>query len=207
MDRIDFFKNTLDIRKDAITPYDDYNALDDQEESQDLSLKSFDNRDDASEEIENYNKYLDEECPPPYASSLVEDEGLEPVTLEMTLQRADTPEGEQLTWKQKFERNKKEIDFFENTLDIRKNAIESYSDYKKDKLDYGHFEMDSSTTEEGQSEDDSDNETSDDDDDVYDGESLVSECPDCGDQDWRRNAKMERMIELFNKMMEYRNKM
>ena len=202
MNRIDFFENTLDIRKDAITPYNDYNALEDEENRQDFSLKSGDSSDDDPAELENYNKYLDQECPPPYASSLVEDEELKPVTLEITLQRADISDDEPLTWKQKFESNKKEIDFFENTLDIRKNAIESYSDYKKGKADDGHFDMDSSTTEEDQSEDDSEYESSDEDD-----ESLVSECPECGDGDWQRNQKMERMIELFNKMMEYRNKM
>merc|ERR1711953_834620 len=38
--KIDFFENTLNIRKDAITPYEDYNALEDDETNNDLSFNS-----------------------------------------------------------------------------------------------------------------------------------------------------------------------
>ena len=155
----------------------------------------------ASQERETYNKYLEEECPPPYASSLVEEEELRPVTLEVTLQGGDGTDDDPLSWRQKFERKKKEIDFFENTLDIRKNAIESYSDYK---MNGGNIQIDSSSSEEDDSEGDTDYDSSEED-DSSDG--LVSDCPQCGARDWRRNDKMEKMIEIFNTMMEYRNNM
>ena len=158
-----------------------------------------------SKEGENYNKYLHEECPPPYASSLIEEEFLKPETLEVTLKKVDETEDDLTSWKQKVERNKREIDFFENTLDVRKNAIESYSDYKK-----VPFESCSQSDSEEEEEDDNDSE--DDTDTLYDSsdeddESVgqVSICPECGDRNIRRNAKLERIVELFNKMMEYRN--
>ena len=112
----------------------------------------------------------------------------------------DETEEDLTSWKEKVERNKREIDFFENTLDVRKNAIESYSDYKIP------FESCS------QSEDEEDDDSEDDTDTLYDSsddddESVyqVSSCPECGDRNIRRNAKLERIAELFNKMMEHRN--
>ena len=148
-----------------------------------------------------YNKYLEEECPPPYTSSVVEEECLKPATLEVTLKKVDETEEDLTSWKEKVERNKREIDFFENTLDVRKNAIESYSDYK--------IPFESCSQSEDEEDDDSEDDTdtlydsSDDDDDesVY----QVSSCPECGDRNIRRNAKLERIAELFNKMMEHRN--
>ena len=123
----------------------------------------------------------------------------------MTLKKVDETEDDLTSWKQKVERNKREIDFFENTLDVRKNAIESYSDYKK-----VPFESCSQSDSEEEEEDDNDSE--DDTDTLYDSsdeddESVgqVSICPECGDRNIRRNAKLERIVELFNKMMEYRN--
>ena len=112
----------------------------------------------------------------------------------------DETEDDLTSWKQKAELNKRKIDFFENTLDVRKNANESYSDYKK--VPFESF---------SQSEDEENDDSEDDTDTLYDSsdedESVdkVSICPECGDRNIRRNVKLERISELFNKMMEYRN--
>ena len=134
---------------------------------------------------------------------MIEEEFLKPATLEVTLHKEDGTDDDPTSWKQKVERNKREIDFFENTLDVRKNAIESYSDYKK-----VPFEScsQSNSEEEEENEDDSEDDTlydSSDEDDESVGQ--VSNCPECGDKNIRRNAKLERIAELFTKMMEYRN--
>ena len=194
----------MDIRKDAITPYEDYNALKEEDTTRDVSFTSAGRSSEVSEEGENYNKYLHEECPPPYASSLIEEECLKPATLEVTLHKVDSTENDPTSWKQKAERNKREINFFENTLDVRKNVIESYSDYKKEPFE----SCSQSDSEEEEEEEDDDSE----DDTIYDSsdeddESVgqVSYCPECGDRNIRRNAKMERIADLFKTMMEYRN--
>merc|ERR550539_487898 len=65
INKIDFFENTLNIRKDAITPYEDYNALEDDDKTNDLSSNSAGSSSNVSEEGDRlYNKYLEEECPP-----------------------------------------------------------------------------------------------------------------------------------------------
>ena len=194
----------MNIRKDAITPYEDYNALE-AETTIDLSFKSAGSSSDISEEGENHNnKYLHEECPPPYASSLMEEEFLKPATLEVTLHKVDETVDDPASWKQKAERDKRQIDFFENTLDVRKNAIESYSDYKKIPLK-SNSESDSDADED-EEDDDSEHDTvcdSSDEDDESVGQ--VSSCPECGDRNIRRNAKLERIAQIFKKMMEFRD--
>ena len=88
--------------------------------------------------------------------------------------------------------NKREVDFFANTLDIRKNAIASYQDYKKEAFSKGSLtDDDDDGSYESDPEDDQDND---------DTLSLVS-----ASQQWTRNLHVERIVKLFNEMMVYRN--
>merc|ERR1719384_3018916 len=177
LDNIDFFANTLDIRKDAIRPYENYNP---QEEGEVMSNLGG-SYEDEIEETEFYNKYLHESCPPPIQSSAAPDSSLRPVTLDLA-QEEETDTGEQKSWRQQFEMNKREVDFFSNTLDIRKDAIACYQDYKKEAFSKG------SITEEEEESDDSDSEEEDE-------ENRMSS------QQLTRNLHAERIVKLFNEMM------
>ena len=210
IDSIDFFANTLNIRKNAIEPYENYNPY---EEEDEISINLGENNNEVVEVISAminkilshiflkdknfYNKFLNEECPPPYKSSLSSEDNLKPVTLAEIL---DTEEHEdtQTSWREHFEMNKKEIDFNENTLDIRKNAIETYIDYKMES-----FQTDADVEEEASSSDTvTNNSDSDEDEETIE---LVSVCPKCGNSKLTRNLKIERIIKLYDQMMHYRN--
>ena len=115
----------------------------------------------------------------------------------------DSVEEEQVPWREQFDSNKIEVNFFENTLDIRKNAIETYIDYKME--DFKNKEesasedeedtiTDPSGSEEEETESESDDET------VV----LVTSCPKCNSKLYR-NHKTEKIIKQFDKMMHYRN--
>lgn len=82
--------------------------------------------------------------------------------------------------------NKREVDFFSNTLDIRKDAIACYQDYKKEAFSKG------SITDEEEESSDSDSEEEDE-------ENRMS------NQQLTRNLHAERIVKLFNEMMVYRN--
>ena len=86
--------------------------------------------------------------------------------------------------------NKRELDFFSNTLNIRKDAIAHYQDYKKEAFSKG------SITDEEES-DDSDSEEEDVENDEH---RMVS-----ASQQLTRNLHVERIVKLFNEMMVYRN--
>ena len=83
--------------------------------------------------------------------------------------------------------NKRELDFFSNTLNIRKDAIAHYKDYKKEAFSKG------SITDDEES-DDSDSE------EENDEHRMVS-----ASQHLTRNLHVERIVKLFNEMMVYRN--
>ena len=101
---------------------------------------------------------------------------------------------EQESWRQQFEMNKTEVDFFANTLDIRKNAIAGYQDYKKEAFSKGSI-SDEDDSDESDFEDDADE--GDDDDDTL---SFMS-----ASQQLTRNLHVERIVKIFNEMMIYRN--
>lgn len=187
LDNIDFFANTLDIRKDAIRPYENYNP---QQEEEVMSNLGGSNEDEI-EETEFYNKYLHESCPPPIQSSSTPDSSLKPVTLDLAGANESQTEEKPGAWRQQYEINKREVDFFANTLDIRKNAIASYQDYKKEAFSKGSLTDDDDDSYESDPEDDEDND---------DTLSLVS-----ASQQWTRNLHVERIVKLFNEMMVYRN--
>ena len=108
-------------------------------------------------------------------------------------QEAENDTGEQESWRQQFEMNKREVDFFANTLDIRKNAIAHYQDYKKNVFSKGSI-----TDDDDGGSDESDSEDLDEDED--DTTSLVS-----ARQQLTRNLHVERIVKLFNEMLVYRN--
>ena len=91
IDSIDFFENTLNIRKDAIRPYDNYNP---QEEEEAFSVTLGDFKEggakEQEQEAEFHNRFLVEECPPPYQPASGPDPSLQPVTLAMMME--DTAE-------------------------------------------------------------------------------------------------------------------
>ena len=101
---------------------------------------------------------------------------------------------EQESWRQQFEMNKREVDFFANTLDIRKNAIAHYQDYKKNVFSKGSITDDDNG---GSDESDSEDYNGEDEDDTT---SLVS-----AGQQLTRNLHVERIVKLFNEMLVYRN--
>jgi len=183
LDNIDFFANTLDIRKDAIRPYENYNP---QEEEEVMSHLGGSNEDEIIEETEFYNKYLHESCPPPIQSSAAPDSSLSPVTLDLA-QEGETDTGEQKSWRQQFEMNKREVDFFSNTLNIRKDAIAHYQDYKKEAFSKGSI-TDDEESDDSESEEENDEHR------------MVS-----ASQHLTRNLHVERIVKLFNEMMVYRN--
>ena len=205
-DKLDFFENTLNIRKDAIQAYSDYNAdLNNGEEGEDITSLNFNkSSEDCDNETVFYNRFLEEECPPPYEAS--DDEALlKPVTLAdmMKKEEAKAKDSTESNWKLAFEQKKREIDFFANTLDIRKNAIESYNDYSKllEEEDSDDIENESDCSE--VSEEDSSTVCE----EESDEDRGLLECPECGSAIIKRNHQAEKISKLFFRMMEFRKKM
>ena len=83
--------------------------------------------------------------------------------------------------------NKRELDFFSNTLDIRKDAIAHYQDYKKEAFSKGSI-TDDEESDDSESEEENDEHR------------MVS-----ASQHLTRNLHVERIVKLFNEMMVYRN--
>ena len=108
-------------------------------------------------------------------------------------------------WKQEFDEKKKEIDFFSDTLDIRKNAIETYIDYKKESFK-NHSDDNSYASKNDEDSNDNDSDSSDEDDDDTDDATicLVTNCPKCGVGKLSRNAKIEKIVKTFQLMMHFR---
>ena len=105
---------------------------------------------------------------------------------------------DEISWRQQFENNKKEIDFYKDTLDIRKNAIETYVDYNNEDV----CNQDSDGSDESES-DETDSCTNDDDDDET--SCSITACPKCGSKIFYRNHNVENVVKLFKQMMIFRN--
>eukprot|EP00090_Calanus_glacialis_P007702 TRINITY_DN16148_c0_g1_i1.p1 TRINITY_DN16148_c0_g1~~TRINITY_DN16148_c0_g1_i1.p1 ORF type:complete len:245 (+),score=76.39 TRINITY_DN16148_c0_g1_i1:84-737(+) len=208
IDKIDFFENTLNIRKDAIQAYSDYNAEFNEEEDGQESIIFGDKLDNVDKETVFYNKFLRDECPPPYAASVGGD-NLKPLTLAEMMEEEERKANEAAgsNWRLSMEKNKRELDFFANTLNIRKNAIETYKDYSKllEENEKGQEEELSNTSDEDDNdssteyEDDTNTETSED--------PAIVDCPVCDLPIVDRNLQAEKISKLFFSMMEFRNKM
>jgi len=201
---IDFFSNTLNIRKDAIQAYSDYNGylIENEEDCESISFGSkVDNEDN---ETIFYNRYLKEECPPPYVAS-VNGSYLNPLTLDEMIKEKATIESD---WRLSMEKKKKELDFFANTLEIRKNAIETYKDYSK-LLEENAEEngKDYLSDDTGVEESEDDTEYDDDTSTETSEEGCIINCPVCKEPIEERNLHAEKISKLFFTMMEFRNKM
>ena len=121
----------------------------------------------------------------------------------------EVEEKEQESWRQEFENNKREIDFFADTLEIRRDAIQTYIDYKQVDFASHDAKKSNSVGEDSNTDDDdydsedegSEEDGSDEDDTIY----LVSACPKCGDEKLCRNLSVEKIVKVFQQMMLYRN--
>ena len=151
------------------------------------------------QETEFYNKYLHETCPPPIQSSSSPDSSLRPVTLGL-VQEEQEDTGAQESWRRQFEMNKREVDFFADTLDIRKDAIASYQDYKKEEFSRGSL-----IEEEGVTETDDESVSDDEDEDEDEDDDTISLVSANESQSMTRNLHVERIVKLFNEMMVYRS--
>ena len=122
---------------------------------------------------------------------------------------SEVEEKKQESWRQEFENNKREIDFFADTLEIRRDAIQTYIDYKQVDFASNDTKKSNSIGDDSNTDDDdydsedeeSEEDGSDEDDTIY----LVSACPKCGDEKLCRNRSVEKIVKVFQQMMLYRN--
>lgn len=202
IEELDFEANTLDIRKDAIVGYDDYNAYltqkDDEEDVIDFNFPSHE------KESDDEGTFVSEETFLPDYEESVKDLQLHPKTLSQLILEESFKEDEEKKREEKVKKRMmkliKKIDFFANTLKIRKDAIETYSDYNG--VDEGVS-----------SEEDDDDDTStivDDENnfqDEIDKNTKILNCKICNEPIDERNGSLEKLVSLFNNMMLYRNKL
>ena len=91
-------------------------------------------------------------------------DNLKPLTLAEMMEEEERKANEAAgsNWRLSMEKNKRELDFFPNTLNIRKNGIETYKDYSKlvEENEKGQEEELSNTSD----DDDNDSSTEDEDD-------------------------------------------
>lgn len=194
VNEIDFFLDTLEVRKDAIGCYMDYNnefkSIFYNPDVEGLSLHEDSNidihkneyKDEKSERVLKYIERLREGGP---IASLRE-------TLSCVMEA--TEEEMDPTWaKYQLE----EIDFFLNTLNIRKDAITFFGDYNNDfksifVADHFHFLDDDLQMNE--SEDDSEE-----DDDSQDEQRnpRITKCKVCQQFIYKRNFQVEKLAKIF----------
>jgi len=197
VNEIDFFLNTLEVRKDAIDFYTDYNN---QYKSifynPDLEGISLDGSCNEGFLIKN-NAYVDEksERVKTYIERL-KDQGSLASLREALVDVIETNDNEIDPAWAKF--RLEEIDFFLNTLNIRKDAIGYYGDYHNDDrpiFDYFHndSENDGNDNEEAKTEDD-EAEQDDDSDDIGD---KITRCCICNNFILRRNMMVEKLARVF----------
>lgn len=194
VNEIDFFLDTLEVRKDAISCYMDYNnefkSIFYNPDVEGLSLHEDSNidihkneyKDEKSERVLKYIERLREGGP---IASLRE-------TLSCVMEASE--EEMDPTWaKYQLE----EIDFFLNTLNIRKDAITFFGDYNNDfksifVADHFHFLDDDLQMNE--SEDDSEE-----DDDSQDEQRnpRITKCKVCQQFIYKRNFQVEKLAKIF----------
>jgi len=194
VNEIDFFLDTLEVRKDAISCYMDYNnefkSIFYNPDVEGLSL-----HDDSNIYIDK-NEYKDEKSERvlKYIERLREDGPI--ASLRETLSEVMEASEEEMdpTWaKYQLE----EIDFFLNTLNIRKDAITFFGDYNNDfksifVADHFHFLDDDMQMNE--SEDDSEE-----DDDSQDEQRnpRITKCKVCQQFIYKRNFQVEKLAKIF----------
>lgn len=188
VNEIDFFLGTLEVRKDAIACYTDYNnafkSIFYNPDLEGLSLNGDSNAGIGS------NEYKDEksERVMKYIEKLRE-EGAMAALRETLIDVIETDDEEiDPSWA-KF--RLEELDFFLNTLNIRKDAITYYGDYHNDFRSIFFVE----NAEDG---DQLMNETEDDtDDDETDNEPGITQCKSCRKFILKRNFQVEKLAKIF----------
>ena len=111
---------------------------------------------------------------------------------------------DKISWRQQFENNKKEVDFYTDTLDIRKNAIETYLDYNNEDVQNLENDENDKSSSDDQNESDEDESSTDEEDDEETTCSITA-CPKCGSKIFYRNHSVENVVKLFKQMMIFRN--
>jgi len=194
VNEIDFFLDTLEVRKDAINCYMDYNnefkSIFYNPDIEGLSLNG-----DSNAGIDN-NEYKDEksERVRKYIQRLKEQGSLE--SLRETLIDVIDADDEEIdpSWA---EFRLEELDFFLNTLNIRKDAITYYGDYHNEFRSIFFYE---NQTHEDLPMNESEDDTDDDDDTETENEprkQTVTKCKLCQKFICKRNFQVEKLAKIF----------
>lgn len=196
VNEIDFFLDTLEVRKDAINFYNDYNnafkSIFYNPDIEGLSL----NGDDDHENIED-NEYKDEKTERVinYIERL-RNQGSIASLRETLIDVIETDDDEiDPSWA-KF--RLEEIDFFLNTLDIRKDAITYYGDYHNGfRSIFGHYAFDD---EDGDIElllEETNEENNAEKTDNKPRKSKITKCSQCAKFICKRNFQVEKIAKIF----------
>jgi len=194
VNEIDFFLNTLEVRKDAINFYTDYNnafkSIFYNPDIEGLSLNG-----DSNEGFED-NEYADEKSERvlKYIQRLREQGSL--VSLKETLIDVIETEDDEIdpSWA-KF--RLEELDFFLNTLDIRKDAITYYGDYHNGfRSIFGHYEFDDGDIFGGATNENYDNEKT----NNEQRKPRITKCKACKQFICKRNFQVEKVAQIFFKV-------
>jgi len=193
INEIDFFLNTLEVRKDAITFYNDYNNADKSIfYNPDLEGISLDGDNNQNTGMGN-NAYVDEktERVRKYIERLNDQGGLASLR-ETIVDVMETNDADMDPSWAKF--RLEEVDFFLNTLNIRKDAIGYYKDYHngfKSIFDYVQDGDDSNRDEQSEAGivNTSDESESDDE--------RITRCKICNNYILRRNILVEKLARIF----------
>ena len=197
VNEIDFFLNTLEVRGDAIDFYNDYNNANKSifynPDLEGISLDG-DNMDDGK--VNQSNAYVDEksERVKNYIERLKDQGSLLSLkeTLIGVMETIDNDNSVDPAWA-KF--RLEEIDFFLNTLNIRKDAIGYYGDYHNGNMSiFDHLRQleDNDDSEEDDTE-------SEDDDSSSDNDEKITRCAVCNNFILRRNGLVEKLAKIFFK--------
>ena len=194
VNEIDFFLNTLEVRGDAIDFYSDYNnpgkSIFYNPDLEGISLDG-----DTNDARVQSNAYVDEKSDrvKKYMERLNEQGSL--MSLRETLVDViETNDNEVDPSWAKF--RLEEIDFFLNTLNIRRDAIGYYGDYHNghqsifDHL--RHHEDNNTSSDEDNTEEDDDN-----DEGSTDNDEKITKCAVCNNYIVRRNKMVEKLAKIF----------
>ena len=196
VNEIDFFLNTLEVRGDAIDFYKDYNNANKSifynPDLEGISLDG-DNIDDGK--VNQSNAYVDEksERVKIYIERLKDQGSLLSLkeTLIGVMETIDNDNSVDPAWA-KF--RLEEIDFFLNTLNIRKDAIGYYGDYHNGNMSiFDHLRQ----LEDNEDSEEDDIEEEDDDGSSSDNEEKITRCAVCNNFIIRRNGLVEKLAKIF----------
>ena len=194
INEIDFFLDTLEVRKEAITFYNDYNNANksifynpdlegislDGDNNQDIGLGNNAYVDEKSERVRKYIERLN-------------DQGGLASLRETIVDVMETNDADMDPSWAKF--RLEEVDFFLNTLNIRKNAIGYYRDYHngfKSIFDYVQDEEDCNIDEKPEASImDKSSEKSE------SGDERITRCKICNNYILRRNILVEKLARIF----------